>query len=362
MIEHRSWENHMKRSLRGLCLISLCGVFFAIARAKLPDRFSGWETKAPQTISGPQLASFAAEHAGIIREYGFVSGERREYSKENSRLTVTLWRMQDATGSFGLFTFLREAGMQGVEAEDRIAQAPGRWLIQRGPYVIDIAGQGISAEEAKLLLAVLPAVRGSENVLPTLPAYLPEEGLVDQSPKLLLGPVAFERLEKHLPSSAIGFEMGAEAEFAQYRVGGDNLRLLLVSYPTPQMAAKKLQSFLQLPSVAEGQAGRKVFIQRKGSLLAFVLDAREQSAAESLLDRVHYESTITWNEYVPSARDNLANLLLAIFTLTGFVLLFAIVAGISFGGFRVFAKKFLPYEIFDRPSQMEIIQLHLSDQ
>jgi len=47
--------------------------------------------------------------------------------------------------------------------------------------------------------------------------------------------------------------------------------------------------------------------------------------------------------------------------LTGFLLLVTLVAGISFGGVRYLAKKFLPWAVFDRPSQMEIIRLNLSD-
>jgi hypothetical protein len=53
--------------------------------------------------------------------------------------------------------------------------------------------------------------------------------------------------------------------------------------------------------------------------------------------------------------------MLAAFALTGFLLLVTLVAGISFGGVRYLAKKFLPWAVFDRPSQMEIIRLNLSD-
>jgi hypothetical protein len=37
------------------------------------------------------------------------------------------------------------------------------------------------------------------------------------------------------------------------------------------------------------------------------------------------------------------------------------VAGIAFGGFRILMKRLFPDKIFDRPEQMEIIALHLSD-
>lgn len=329
--------------------------------AQLPDRFGGWERKAAQAVTPARLHLLAGEDAALLREYGFDSGERREYSKENATLAVALWKLKDVTGSFGLFTFLREPGMTPIEAEDRIAAARDHWLMQRGVYVLDAAGARLSPEEAKLLLAGVPEPHSSEGILPSLPAYLPREDLVPQSSKFLLGPVAFERLEKRFPSSAIGFETGAEAGLAHYRMGGKVLRLLLVSYATPQLAAKKLQSFQELPALSDKEESQRVFIERKGSLLAFVLDAPHQVAAQTLLDRIRYESSVTWSEYIPTRRDNLAHLLLTVFSLAGFLLLFAFVAGISFGGLRILAKKFLPFPIFDRPSQVEIIQLHLSD-
>jgi hypothetical protein len=195
-----------------------------------------------------------------------------------------------------------------------------------------------------------------------LPAYLPPESLIPLSSKFLQGPVAFERLGANLPVPSIGFDLGAEAILARYRTDGRALRLLLVSYATPQLAAARLRSFQELSSAGSAaQPLRNLYIRRKGPLLGFVLDAPVQAAAEKLLDGIRYESVVTWNERVPGPRDNVGNLMLAAFMLTGFLLLVTFVAGISFGGVRYLAKKFLPWAVFDRPSQMEIIRLNLSD-
>ena len=341
-----------------------CSVFFLLARgahANLPDTFHGWQTKSFQPIPPSRVAFFAGEDAPLFAEYGFVAGQRREYAKNNSTLTVTLWQMKDSSGSLGLFTFYQERNMAGVEGEDPVLAAPGHWLMRRGTYVVDARGEGLENEEARLLLGQVPRLPPSQDALPMVPAYLPEENLIPQSGRFLIGPVAFNRLETALPPSAIGFDLGAEAATAQYRMDGGNVRLLLVSYATPQLAAKKLRSFEELPAVSNAEAVRNVFIRRKGSLLCFVFNAPRQATAEKLFDRVRYESVVTWNERVPTPRDNIGNLVLAAFFLTGFLLLIAVVAGVSFGGIRFLAKKFLPWEIFDRPSQVEIIRLHLSD-
>jgi hypothetical protein len=38
----------------------------------------------------------------------------------------------------------------------------------------------------------------------------------------------------------------------------------------------------------------------------------------------------------------------------------AVVLGVAFGGVRVLAKIFFPGKVFDRPDQMEVLQLGLS--
>ena len=342
----------------GALLFAFLGVS---AQAQLPDSFSGWETKLFRPVTVDRLAEFAGSDAALVREYGFVTGEHRDYARADAKLAVTLWKMKDASGSFGLYSFYREIGTASLEAGNRVAIWPRRLLIQHGPYLLDAQGDPLTMGEAKLLLARIPPLRQDENLLPSLPAFLPEENLVPQSAKFLMGPVAFGQLEKVLPTSAMGFDLGAEAEMAEYRVDGNTVRLLLVSYATPQLAAKKLRSFQQLPAISQGKPGSEIFVHRLGSLVCFVLDSPVPSTADTLLKHIRYQSEVTWDEYVPTRRDNIAHLVLSVFLLAGFILLFSLVAGLSYGGIRILAKKFLPIPIFDRPAQMEIIRLHLSD-
>ena len=331
------------------------------AQAQLPDSFNGWTTMNFQPITAGRLTEFAGSDAPLLREYGFLSGEHREYSREDARLTVTLWRMKDSSGSYGLFSFYREIGTASMEAQDRVAIWPNRLVIQHGPYLMDAQGARLTIGEAKQLLARIPALRREDNLVPLLPGFLPEENLIAQSPKFVMGPAGFARLEKDLPASAVGFELGAEAVIAQYRVDGTVVWLVIVSYATPQLASKELRSFQQLPVITQRTGDKEIFLQRKGPLVCFVLAAPTPAAAETLLKSVRYENEVTWNQYVPTRRDNVVALILNVFLLAGFVLLFALVAGLSFGGIRILAKKFVPIPIFDRPSQIEIIRLHLSD-
>lgn len=348
-----------KLCVRHIICLSLLLLFGSPIHASLPATFNGWQTKSFRPIPADQLDQFAGDDALLLQEYGFVAGERREYSRDNATLSVTVWQMQDATGSYGLFTFFQEAGMEAQDGEDSIMEKQGRWLARRGAFVVDARSESLSRDEAPMLLSEIPSPR--REILPQLPDYFPEEDLIAHTRKFLLGPVGFERLATKLPTSLIGFHLGAEAALAEYRTGGRGSRLVMVSYATPQLAAKQLESFEALPEATEPLSRRSLFMRRKGSLLAFVLDAPED-VAESLLDGIRYESVITWNERAPNPKDNIGNLVLAAFFLTGFCLLVALMGGLFFGGFRLLAKKFLPWEVFDRPSAVEIIKLNLSDE
>jgi len=347
------WGRHV------FCL-SLLLLFVRVGYAVLPNTFNGWQTSSFRPIPASLLGQYAGDDALLLHEYGFISGERREYTRDGSLLSVTLWQMRDATGSYGVFTFFREPDMEEQEEEGSMVAGQGRWLARRGVYVIDARGESLSRDEAPMLLTELPAVRA--EILPQLPDYLPEEGQVPNSTTFMMGPVAFGRMATRLSPAAIGFNLGAEAAVAQYNAEGSLARLLLVSYATPQLAARQLQGFEENSPKSDPEDPDPVFIRRQGSLLAFVLDAPQQAVAENLFDGIRYESVITWNERAPTQRDNVGELLLAAFLLTGFCLLVALVAGISFGGVRYFSKKFLPWTVFDRPSQIEIIRLNISEE
>jgi len=351
------WRNGI---FLGIMLLVLA-LWAPVGQANLPDSFGDWRTRSFQPVTENLLAQIAGNDALVLHEYGFLSGQQREYSSGDAMITVTLWQMRDATGSYGLLTFFRQPEMTEVEGEGTILRGRGRLLARRGAYVLDARGAGIdslSVDEAGMLFGQIPSPGRGEDVLPPLPGYLPEQDLVASSTKFVMGPVALGRSGVELPASLLGFDLGAEVVLAQYRPSGNTVRLLLVSYATPQLAAKQLRGFEEARSAAPWS---HVQMRRVGSLLAFVLDEAREEQAQPLFDGIRYESFVTWNEYVPGPRDNVGALLTGAFLLAGFVLLVTLVAGISFGGVRYLAKKFLPWEVFDRPSAMEIIKLNISE-
>jgi hypothetical protein len=73
--------------------------------------------------------------------------------------------------------------------------------------------------------------------------------------------------------------------------------------------------------------------------VAVVLAPPDPDAAERVLAQVKYQASVTLDQWVPSHRDNIGNLLLNAFILIGILLGFSIVSGVVFGGWRAFRRR-----------------------
>ena len=338
----------------------------AAAQDLLPPGFSRWNTSAVSKVRPEALEQIAGNDAAILREYGSLAAERRAYTREADTLTVTLYRMRDASSAFGAYSFLRTEEMAAAALAKHSSISRHRALALLGELLLEVSGSDLGSLSAdlKALVAQLPSPAEATQY-PTLGQYVPQKGLVANSDRYLLGPLALNRLLPLGNGDWIGFADGAEVYLARYRVNGQDLSLLLAAYPTPQAAARKLEElgrWFDLNSRDEKAGSRPVlFARRVSSLVALVAESHSRALADSLLGQVQYETQVTWNEPGRSALEpGLGEILVGVFVGTGLILLFALVAGIAFGGVRLVVKHFLPGKVFDRPSTVEILQLGLT--
>jgi hypothetical protein len=107
--------------------------------------------------------------------------------------------------------------------------------------------------------------------------------------------------------------------------------LTIFNYPTPQIAAQQADSLGKTPGAE---------VKRSGPLVAVILSPPDPDAAERLLAQVRYRAEVTLDERVPTLRDNIGNLVVNAFVLTGILLAFCVVSGLAVGGSRVFLRRF----------------------
>jgi len=213
----------------------------------------------------------------------------------------------------------------------------------------------MSAADLRALADALPKAKGNLSTLPTLGGDVPKQSLIPHTLRYIEGPIALERLGVPIPAALVNFSMGPEVVLARYRSSNGEAYMTLISYPTPQIAAERLKAFQ-----AAGLPAGPFFFKRSGPLVVAINGNIPQSEAQSLLASVNYDADVTWNQPTKeNPRDNMGNLILGIFTLIGVILIVALGFGFAFGGVRVLAKKIFPNRVFDRPEDVEIIQLNL---
>ncbi len=323
-----------------------------------------------------QLENVAGELAPLLREYGVSWAEQAQYADPWTRRPVrlTVYPMPDRSSAYGAFTLIRP-NKQSVE----IGEA-GVFYRVDGPTVFDLYRfvffQGNHLVSAEGLIAVhgtdrwlnhlagILARRSDEQAsLPLLPEYLPSDGLVKGSDAYILGPLALERVAPLAQGDWVGFAYGAEVEAARYRVGGREATLLLISYPTPQMARIRLAELGRLFNLNQSgsSAGPVAFARRKSSLVVFASGLETLEQFEALASGVAYAPELSWSEPEPIDDKEIISGLLGIFLGTGLIVFLTVALGLAFGAARLLLLTTLPGRVFDKPVENDAVFLNLQN-
>ena len=327
----------------------------------LPKSFAGWTlTGTPQVTH--EATKVDSAYPAVLQEYGFTEAETATYTRPDGRkLTIKAALFKDATGAYGAFTFYRQPAMKSEQIGTKAASANERTLFFRSNVLVDASFDrvtGMSAAELRELAASLPVATGTSDHLPNLPQYLPKQNAVENSARYIIGSQALAALGTPLTAEQVDFQFDPEILEQQYSLPDGPVTLMLVQYPTPQIAGERLRA---LEAVAKANPAALAF-RRTGPLVVVASGTVDNSDARALLSSVNYEADVTWNEATSVAkRDNIGNLIVGIFGLIGILLLIMLIFGVFFGGFRLLMRRLFPNRGFARPENVEIIQLHLRE-
>ena len=216
-----------------------------------------------------------------------------------------------------------------------------------------------AAELRELVAGAAFARRATRGICPACRRIFPSSGYVKNTAKYVVGPVGLEKISAPLPAHLVDFNAGAEVALGKYQTSdghghADADRLSDAAdgrgtsapdrrrhtSPTRTQAGSPIASLNMGPSLRQahrpdrGDRDRRDFAGR---------------SAQSLLSAVNYEADVTWNENTyQGKKNNLGNLLLNVFLLCGILIVFAAVAGLAFGGIRIFFNRILPERVLHR--------------
>jgi len=213
----------------------------------LPAHFGKWT--ASNALQSPAIPTDAQD---LLAESGLESAESRAYSNGNAAITVTTYRLHDSSGAYEAYTFFQEPKsscgppvahvlMTCMMPADDPSKNRRVSLLGNIVIIIDDAGS-LSPNDLDTLSKQISA-KADKTPSPPIPNYLPTRDLMPGTEKYALGPAAFRaalstlnRPDYRALSDAAGFSSGAEAMFAQYQNNRDGAVVLLIDYPTPQLA------------------------------------------------------------------------------------------------------------------------------
>ena len=341
--------------------------------AVLPIEFAGWQAKGEVSKSDDPAAADAG-NVPVLKEYGFVRLEKAAYTRDDGRnLTLKAAVFDDASGAYGAFTYYRSEEMGEEQIGGQAAFLNNRVLFYEGNILVDAVFDRMSvmsASQLRQLAGLLPQAAGNKSNPPSLPSYLPKRDFEKNTTKYILGPLTLDRIGSPLAGSAVDFKSGAEVVIGKYAAAAGDATLMLIEYPTPQIASERLKAIDSSHQVTQQQPGvasivdvGPFFDSRSGPIIVIASGPLSKSEARSLMSSISYEADVTWNEntYV-SKKNNLANFLFNAIVLCGIVVGLALVAGVAFGGLRILIKRLFPDSVFDRPEVVEFISLHLEEE
>jgi hypothetical protein len=322
-----------------------------------------WKAAGPLA----DLAKVNTPSDEVLKEAGKTSTETQRYAQGDKSLLVVVDQFRDASGAYEVYTALLSTKLNPSTVAPLTAAGNDELIALVGNKVVTVSPiRGASDADLKKLLDGLKQA-SDRAPLPPIRGYLPDEDLVQGTQKYALGPSGFDAALQSLnqgkfsPITAeIGFGKGAEAMLANYHsASGKTETLILVEYPTPQIAEQQLKHIQPILSANADLAGATV--ERKNSLLSLVLSPASAQSAASLRDNIKYGIAVTWNEGSHTLTDPpwllvVKNIFIGTLAFCGI----AIVLGVAFGGVRVITKRLFPGKVFDRHQDVEVLQLGLS--
>jgi hypothetical protein len=290
---------------------------------------------------GAAFANAQTEDVTLWREFGLKEQSVAKIGKADA----TVYRMNDVTGAVAAWEWQRGPGSRSCTLEPFCSTDGKRSVVVSANYVVAVDAV-VNKPALDAFLVALP--NRHDTSLPPILTYIPRQNLVPNSARYILGPESLKGFAAQLRGLKPGFEQGAEAQVADYRIkSGETLHLAVFYYPTPEMARIHTAEFRQIPGLQ---------VKRSSVLVALVFGGATDQQANALLNQIQYEARITWNDIPPpSPIKPLYQLLWNIIYLSGVLVALCFVSGLIYAGIRLYRRRFGTLE-----DEEAMTSLHLS--
>jgi hypothetical protein len=303
------------------------------------------------TFTRGKLEPYQPESIEIFREFGFEEGERAVYfTPEAQQIEVSAVRFRDATGAFAAYQWVRPANGESVPHGAQAVRLGDLTVIQFGNYLVRMQGALPVAEHVEAMLGFLPRMQITPT--PPLLGFVPPGQLVAGSQRHILGPLALREVAPEIPPSVAAFHFGTEAQALRYESPAGEMRMVLFSYPSPQIARGQIEEFQKLSGI---------IAKRSGPLIAAVISPASPDEAQLLLAKVQYAVEVTPTPHEVGRHDNLGTLIWDIVLLCAVLIVLMIVGGAIVAGSRILARRYVPNSLFAANDGPDMVRLDIDN-
>jgi hypothetical protein len=266
------------------------------------------------------------DNPALWREFGLAAQSTAKIGKADANT----YRMKDVTGAIAAWEWQRGPGSKPCSLEPFCSTDGKRSVVVSANYLVAVNG-AVAKAALDGFLATLP--NRHDTSLPPILTYVPRKNLVPDSARYVLGPESLKSFAPQLSGWKPGFEQGAEAQVAEYKLGaGAPLHLAVFYYPTPEMARIHTADFRRVTGVQ---------VKRSSVLVAVVFGGASDREANALLNQIQFEAKVMWNDIPPpSPIKPLYQLLWNIIYLSGVLVALCFVSGLIYAGIRLYRRRF----------------------
>ncbi len=244
----------------------------------LPNSVDGWKkSEAPQIYDRKNLFDYIDGGAELYLAYDFqqlvvqrYSPELKDSLKERS-ITVEIWQMNSSADAYGIFSFDQEGG--GVDIGQEGVHSDGLLRFWKDKFFVKIMGLGEDLKEIILKLGnKIDKKIKKEGKLPQLVSKIPQDSLVPGSVHFFHKQIILKNLCFFPNQKVLNLDRETDCILADFKLGKDRLKLLLIQYPDTAKAKEVEDSLKEVYSQNNFSTDNNIFKTKEEKLLGMDLE------------------------------------------------------------------------------------------
>lgn len=261
--------------------------------ARIPRQLKGWTAEPKDRLYDEKtIYSYIDGGAELYKAYNMRQCLSRRYTAtKGPSIILDIFDMGTSDDAFGVFTHDTDGNAIDIGQDARYRSG---WLsFWKHRYFVSIYMEEETDTGEKAVKALgqeVAACIAKKGFRPRILQKLPSEGLISSSIRYLHHPIVLNYHYYISDENILNLAAKTQAILANYQVGTEAARLLLIAFTNLKVAKKSLRGFSEhyLPDAdktgfAEIENGKFAAAFLKDKLLVIILESDSRSLAEKLL-------------------------------------------------------------------------------